>query len=166
MLGRSRRLASWSGVAHPAWIRGGRCDRGADFAGCADERGVGAAGWVGQLAPTFRHAIPRHLACLQRRRQPLDHVDVDMAFSGGGFGEDACGAGDECLHAGHPNQIGRIRTGGQGAVCLNLPGSQGCLEPFGRCRRLQPGFAEVGGCPNRYAAAASCSNPSNRAIMP
>jgi hypothetical protein len=57
-------------------------------------------------------------------------------FSGSGFGQDACGAGDHCLHAGYANQIGRIWTGSQGAVCLNLPRSQGSLEPFGRRRRL------------------------------
>jgi hypothetical protein len=33
-------------------------------------------------------------------------------------------------------QIGRVRTGGQVAVCLNLPGRQGSLEAFGRRRRL------------------------------
>jgi hypothetical protein len=51
--------------------------------------------------------------------------------------------GDQCLHAGHPHQIGRVWTGGQGAVCLNLPGSQGSLEPFGRRRRL-PGVRRAG----------------------
>jgi hypothetical protein len=28
------------------------------------------------------------------------------------------------------------------------------------------GFVELGGSPAKYAAAARCSNPSNRAIMP
>jgi hypothetical protein len=52
----------------------------------------------------------------------------------GCFGQDAGSAGNECLDAGHPDQIGRIRIVGQGAVRLNLPGSQGRLEPCGGCR--------------------------------
>jgi hypothetical protein len=57
-----------------------------------------------------------------------------MALAGGGFGQDGGGAGDERLDAGHPDQISRIRIVGQAAMRLNLPGSQGCLEPCGRCR--------------------------------
>jgi hypothetical protein len=48
---------------------------------------------------------------------------VDVAIPRGGFGQDASSAHDECLYAGHPDQVGRIRIGGQGAVRLNLPGS-------------------------------------------
>jgi hypothetical protein len=35
-----------------------------------------------------------------------------MAASGGGLDHDAGGACNECLYAGHPHQIGRIRTVG------------------------------------------------------
>ena len=66
-----------------------------------------------------------------------------MAFCGGGFSQDACGAGDQCLHAGHPHQIGRIWTGGQGAVRLNLPGSQGSSAVWSASPL--PGFIELGG---------------------
>jgi hypothetical protein len=82
---------------------GGSRDRGADLAGCGDERGVGAAGWAGEFALAFGQAAPGHLVCLERRRQPLQQVAVDMAGCGGGFGDDACGAGDERLHARHPH---------------------------------------------------------------
>jgi hypothetical protein len=41
-----------------------------------------------------------------------------LPFSGGGFSQDAGGAGDECLYAGHPDQIGRIRVGGVSAMAV------------------------------------------------
>jgi hypothetical protein len=50
---------------------------------------------------------PRHLACFQRRRPPAGSRRRRYGLSGGGFGQDACGAG-ECLHAGHVNQIGPL----------------------------------------------------------
>jgi hypothetical protein len=56
-----------------------------------------------------------------------------MASSGGGFGDDARAAGDECLHPGDPHQVGWIWAGGQGAVRLNLPGGQCCFQPRGLC---------------------------------
>ena len=74
MLGRSTRPASWSGVAHPVLVGGGRRDRGADLAGCGNERGIGAAGWAGELAPAFGQTAPGNLVGLQRRRQPLDQT--------------------------------------------------------------------------------------------
>jgi hypothetical protein len=57
-----------------------------------------------------------------------------MTLSGSSFGQDAGGTGNERQYAGDPDQIGRIRIVGQGAVRLKLPASQGCLEPGGRCR--------------------------------
>jgi hypothetical protein len=101
----------WCGPS--SLIRGGRCDISTDFAGCADERRIGAASWAGQLAPnawpcdsTPSGLLPATAPPAGSRRRP--------AFSGGGFGQDAWGAGDQCLHAGHANQIGplvkRIRS--------------------------------------------------------
>ena len=60
MLGRSRQLAKLVRYGPSSSIRGGRCDMGADFAACADERGVGAAGWAGHRPQRFAmrlHAI-------------------------------------------------------------------------------------------------------------
>ena len=115
-------------------VGGGGRDRGADLAGCSDQRRVGTAGWAGEFTPAFRRPAPCHLVGVQCRRQSLENIAVDMALSGGGFGDDVRGAGDGCLHAGYANRISRVRVGGQGAVRLNLPASQSCLEPSGRCR--------------------------------
>jgi hypothetical protein len=38
------------------------------------------------------------------------------------------------LHAGYANRISRVRVGGQGAVRLNLPSSQGRCKPGAGCR--------------------------------
>jgi hypothetical protein len=45
-------------------VGGGRRDRGADFARSRDQRGVGAAGWAGELAPAFGRAAPGNLVAL------------------------------------------------------------------------------------------------------
>jgi hypothetical protein len=89
-----------------ALVAGSRGDRGAELAGCADQRRVGAAIWIGEFTPAFRRPAPGNLACLERRPQPLHHIVADMAPCGCGFADDACGAGDECLHAGDPHQVG------------------------------------------------------------
>jgi hypothetical protein len=70
---------------------------------------------------------------IQRWCQSLEKVAIYMymARSHCGFGQDAGGAGDKCLHAGYTYQISRIRIGGQCAVRLNLPGGQGCFQPYG-----------------------------------
>jgi hypothetical protein len=44
---------------------------------------------------------------------------MDLSFSLGSGGR-----GDERLHAGDPNQIGRVRVVGEGPAGLDLPGSQ------------------------------------------
>src|SRR4051794_30329276 len=54
-------------------------------------------------------------------------------------GDDAGSAGDEGLHPGHPNQIGQ-----PSAMHLNLPGTQGCLEPFAWYRCAHFGWVRCG----------------------
>jgi hypothetical protein len=77
------------------WVKGHSDDR---MPASGDRR------WVGEFAPAFRCPAPCHLIGLQRRHQSLEN----MAFPRGGFGQDAGGAGNECLYAGHPDQVGRI----------------------------------------------------------
>jgi len=49
-------------------VGGGRRDDGADFTRCRNERGVGAAGWAGELAAASGRTAPGNLVALKRRR--------------------------------------------------------------------------------------------------
>ena len=98
----------------------------------------------------------------------LDHTGIDLASSRGSLADDSGGCGDERLHAGDPDQIGRVRVAGECPVRLDLPGGQcGCRGAW-----WLAGRRPVAGWPAaliRRAAmepAASCSMASNRAIMP
>jgi hypothetical protein len=74
---------------------------------------------------------------------------------------------DQGLHSGHANQICWIRTSSQVRGVPDSPRQPGpdpsCVA--GTVGVTRPGFADVSGCTNRYAAA-SCSNPPNRVIRP
>jgi hypothetical protein len=111
-LGKVDAVSELFGCGPSGLVGGGRRDCGADFARCCDERRVGAAGWAGELAPAFGRSAPGNLVALQRRRQPLNDVAINISLSGGSFGDNAGGATDEGLQTGHPNQIRRIRVAG------------------------------------------------------
>ena len=79
----------------------------------------------------------------------LPMTRIDLASPRGSFADDDGSGGDERLHPGDPDQIGRIRLAGEGPISLNLPGGQcgfqadgrpsptdswfiGCVDPPGR----------------------------------
>jgi hypothetical protein len=72
-----------------------------------------------------------------------------MARCGGGFGDDACGAGDKRLHARHPHEISRIRIGGRDPGQLRAAAPATRLETALAAWEVQAHRTPEGsGCPN------------------
>src|SRR5215211_365326 len=100
MLGRSRRLASWPSVAHPAWfVAVAAIAARTSLAAPTSAGSMRLAGLVNSLQ---RFAMRFHaiwLASSDGASRWSTSTSI-WPFCGGGFGQDAGGAGDQCLHPG------------------------------------------------------------------
>jgi hypothetical protein len=127
--GRSIRPAICSGVAHPVWL--------------ATAARIAARSWLAASTSAGSVRLAGVVSSAQRRAERLQ---ASWAFSSAGlslsttpasisarsrFADDDGGGGDERLHAGHPDQIGRVWVVGEGPVGLDLPGGQCGVEAHG-----------------------------------